>query len=718
MKHRVLIAILALAAVASSEAASTEAPDSHIYTLVREIALKRIAVSPTHLRSHLAETPSEAEHYHRIWLTDRLCRLYAQYHTPETAWKLALSRTFREGADRDALLEIVEVQDSSLADILRELAKGGSLSPETWEDLTRRYKDFFIKRNNIWDMIVTDILQNLNIKVLGFAEDRLTRLPVSRAKIQLFSERAPFAHAFSGEGGFFSIDTVLAIFFGRIGLGANKPGFYLATNPFGRQTVHVHGSSPYIYVVYRATPAVGNLSGTVVDAKTRVPIPGARVTLIQDELTKYTAPKVGGVVVQEEREEITLGGRVTATTSSNGRFFLLDQPAGDKTILIKHDRYPSTTFSRTIRADETNEHWFSLHADATPVELTIELPDGSPFAFALIRQPGGGPLVTADQQGRFLTSAFVEDSPTQLRIENRGYSPHVIEIHAGEPVQEAVRPKALTATVIGAVRDLYGRPVEDAIVFSHPLGSLAYTDADGAFSIPVAASTMPHLQVGKKGYVTQAPHVNLQRHWTLKHPVVATEDILLPTKVEGGPRFEIPPAGAYFASGAPRFDIAFPFYAKELWAEGVLRVGEKEETLTLSAQGALRHNWEPLPPGRHEATIEGKLQPAFGHGGGDESSVMLSASVPFEIGLPPFVRAMSSELNKQGALLMRAVLDREALTPRLKETLRVFLEDELLEYELREREGEYELEAEIPPMAFSVRLVAEDESGKLYTVFL
>jgi hypothetical protein len=216
---------------------------------------------------------------------------------------------------------------------------------------------------------------------------------------------------------------------------------------------------------------------------------------------------------------------------------------------------------------------------------------------------------------------------------------------------------------------------------------------------------MPHLQVGKKGYVEQTPLVNLRRHWTLKHSVVVTEDILLPTEAEGGPRFEIPPAGAYFASGAPRFAIAFPFYPKEGWAEGVLRVGEKEESLTLSAQGALRHNWGPL-------------QPVFGQEGESGPSVVLRASVPFEIGLPPFVRALSSELNEQGVLVMRAVLDREALTPRLKETLRVFIEDKLLDYELREREGELELEVEIPPLSFSVRLVAEDESGKLYTVFL
>jgi hypothetical protein len=79
---------------------------------------------------------------------------------------------------------------------------------------------------------------------------------------------------------------------------------------------------------------------------------------------------------------------------------------------------------------------------------------------------------------------------------------------------------------------------------------------------------------------------------------------------------------------------------------------------------------------------------------------------------------MSSVLNEQGAFVLHAVLDREALTPRMKETLRVFIEDKLLDYELREREDEFELEAEIPPLWFSVRLVAEDESGKLYTVFL
>jgi hypothetical protein len=718
MKHRVFKAILALAAVMSLEAASTQVPDSHIYTLVREIALKKAAISPTHIRFHLAQNPSEAEHYYRIWLTERLCRLYAQYHTPETAWRLALDRTFRENADRDALLEIMEVQDSSLAGTLRELAKGSSLSPEAWEDLRRRYKDFFIRRSTVWDMIPTDALQNLNVKVLGFAEDRFTHLPVSRAKLQLFNQRQPFAETFSGGGGFFSIDTVLAIFSGRIGLNASKPGFYLANNPFSRQALHVHGASPYLYVTFHAMPSAGNLSGTVVDAETRMPVPGARVTLIQDEQTRYTAPKIGGVVVQEERREMIGGGLVTATTSANGRFFILNQPAGDKTIRIEHDQYPTTTFSRVVRADETNEHWFSLHADATPVELTVELPD-APFAFALIRQPGGGPLVTADGEGHFLTSVVVEDSPKQLRIENRGYSPHVIDIHAGEPVQEVVRLQAISATVRGVVRDLYGRPIEDAIVFSHPLGDLAYTDAEGAFSIPVATTTMPHVQVGKKGYLNQVSMVNLQRHWTLKHPVVGTEDILLPTEAEGGPRFEFPPAGAYFASEAPRFAIAFPFYAQEGWTEGVLRVGEEEEPLKLSAQGALRHKWGPLPPGRHEATIEGKLEPIFGHEHETESSaVVLRASVPFEIGLPPFVRAMSSVLNEQGAFVLHAVLDREALTPRMKETLRVFIEDKLLDYELREREDEFELEAEIPPLWFSVRLVAEDESGKLYTVFL
>ncbi|UCF81378.1 MAG: hypothetical protein JSV08_02905 [Acidobacteriota bacterium] len=721
MKHRVFKAILALAAVASLEAASTQVPDSHIYTLVREIALKRIAMSPTQLRFHLAQNPSEAEHYYRTWLTERLCRLYAQYHTPETAWRLALDRTFREDADRDALLEIIEVQDSSLAEALRELAKGGSLSPEAWEDLTRRYKDFFIRRSTVWDLILTDVLQNLNVKVLGFVEDRFTHLPVSRAKLQLFSKRLLFTESFANKGGFFSIDAANAIFTGRIGLGANKPGFYSPNNPFFRQALHVHGTSPYIFVAFHAMPSEGNLSGTVVDAETRLPVPGARVTLIQDEQTQYRAPKIGGVVVQEERREMIGGGLVAATTSANGRFFVLNQPAGDKTIRIEHDRYPTTIFSRVIRADETNEHWFSLHADATPVELTVQLPDGSPLAFALIRQPGSGQLVTADLQGHFLSSVVVEDSPAQLRVENRGYSPHVIDIHAGEPVQEVVRLQSLTVTVRGIVRDFYGRPIEGAVVLSYPPGKLAHTDAEGAFSIPAATTTMPRLRVGKNGYLTQTSTVNLQRHWTHKHPVVATEDILLPTEAEGGPRFEIPPAGAYFASETPRFDIAFHFFAKDSWTEGVLRVGEEEEHLELSAQGAIRHKWGPLPPGRHEATIEGTLKPIFGHEHEHEtepSAVVLRTSVPFEIGLPPFVRAMSSVLNEQGELVLRAVLDREALTPRMKETLRVFTEDKLLDYELREREDEFELEAEIPPLWFSVRLVAEDESGKLYTVFL
>jgi hypothetical protein len=248
---------------------------------------------------------------------------------------------------------------------------------------------------------------------------------------------------------------------------------------------------------------IGVLVGTVRDALTGAPIPGATVRVgwsryeVEDDRRRYS------VAVRE------LPASFEATTDAQGRYRMCEVPAllplTVQAGLLGREGPEAQTRIASPDAPALQDLTLSLAAPARVLGRVVDFETGAPIASATVRLEEAGLERLTDEQGRF-TFPEVPPGPHEITLAHLAYGEHAVSIRArgGDTLELHIRLPQTAIALEGVVATARSRRAKVARMRATPLRLLDRDDIDElgltARHVGDLVRTLPGLTVREGGH--------------------------------------------------------------------------------------------------------------------------------------------------------------------------------------------------------------------------
>jgi len=270
-----------------------------------------------------------------------------------------------------------------------------------------------------------------------------------------------------------------------------SPGSYSTlSDPAGVYTLTVPPGTYTISASKPGYPAPAPQSATVPPDRTDVNLTFPQGNTISGLVSSFEGSPIEGAFVSASP------GNYSTLTNSAGRYTLRVTP-GTYSVGVSKVGYSSPPAqSVTVPPDRTNVDFVFLQAYI--IAGKVRDFDGSPVPDVAVNASPGGYAATTDAAGIYTltvaagtynVSAVKPDYPI-LPTQRVTVPPSRLDVDFNFPQR---------ATIGGTVRDGAGNPVPDVLVSASPGGYLAFTDANGHYTLHVVAGTYV-VTVSKTGY--------------------------------------------------------------------------------------------------------------------------------------------------------------------------------------------------------------------------
>lgn len=269
--------------------------------------------------------------------------------------------------------------------------------------------------------------------------------------------------------------------------------------------------------------------------------------LVKDELSKQPIAKA----------EVQLEGSTQKTqTDEEGRFRFEDLVAGPKSLKISATGYESTNQETELKTEEESTLEIGLKGDSVLVGKVVSSAGETPLEGAMIHLADGSRETKTDEKGEFR----LENVPSGLKdieISQAGYQTANVSrtMTAGEETSvEVVLSGA--AALAGTVTNEEGRPLADASIEIADLSVGTATGDDGKFQVEGIVPGDAKVTVSAKGYYPEVKTANLMLEDVTSlgeiplraKPVEEQEDLARPFNVAA-------PDGRIVVDGTTRVDV-------------------------------------------------------------------------------------------------------------------------------------------------------------------
>ncbi len=656
---------------------------------------------------YFAENPDDLKEFGKAMMYLKAEEFLSEYRYPETLFNVKLAELLSDGDFREALVsfegsvpgketppvftgsqDFTAINAEAAAEVLEAVAKEG---------------------RDIYRNIVNKLKGASSFEIFGFITDAYTKLPVDKAKVGLKGSRHMITESVSNAAGYYDMKI-------NIGARALSPYELLALkmpNYNSRRNIAsklaLVGDPTHIQKDVELIPAVGNVTGTVQDRKTRRPLKKVGIKAIQDvdkiAVAEYIRLEDGSMKKQKVDRDNELPYAETIEDGS----FNFPGSAGDRTLRFSYKGYPTITKS-VVLTHRAKGMDYRIFLDQDLIELNFRILDrdsGEPVPFAQVGFNDEAPVVT-DKDGIVINS-FPKGEDIHITVKKQHYETNysVFKLDKKkyrDPVDIQVEPSVLK--ISGRLLSVDGEPVADAKILS-PLPDPVMTDENGNFSYSIKSSMDAVLAVDKDGYLKDmffpdfTPFlVDFKKDISVGDLIAFDYDRLNPVPVS-------PLNGSYVLGDIVEFEFDFPAFM--LPDKNLVKLLIDEEEFTkpvIESNGRVLFTCPDISEGKHEAVLRAQYVTALYWN-------LLGKEFTFNVGKPEILEDYNVDMINTGGRT------ESVLTCKLKTdsvdmaTCRIFINGKPVNYE----SGNEKVTARSESVISSVRLAVSDKNGEEINIF-